>query len=59
MREATRIVFIIFASLSGSIAKFYTALEIDNHPCQPQNLKVNTGLIVSMGASVVVKMSCY
>jgi len=39
MREATRIVFIIFASLSGSIAKFYTALEIDNHPCQPQNLK--------------------
>jgi len=39
MREATTIFFVIFALLSGSHGQYYTPLEIDNHPCQPENLK--------------------
>ena len=38
---ATRIIFIGLCFSTGSQGMF-TPLEIDNHPCQPENLKVNT-----------------
>ena len=39
---ATRIILIglCFSFYTGSHGMF-TPLEIDNHPCQPENLKVN------------------
>ena len=39
---ATRIIFITlcFSFYTGSHGMF-TPLEIDNHPCQPENLKVS------------------
>ena len=39
---ATEIIFITlcFSFYTGSHGMF-TPLEIDNHPCQPENLKVN------------------
>jgi len=39
MRGSAKLFLIIFASLSGTHAAYYTPLEIDNHPCQPENLK--------------------
>ena len=40
---STKIIFITlcFSFFAGNNGMF-TPLEIDNHPCQPENLKVNT-----------------
>ena len=39
---ATKIIFITLCfSFYASCHGMFTPLEIDNHPCQPENLKVN------------------
>jgi hypothetical protein len=35
----------IFMSAAVGQGKAYSALEIDNHPCQPENLKVIAHLV--------------
>ena len=47
VKEFARTFGIFFLFLDFSSAIEFTPLEIDNHPCTPQNLKVSTFMKIS------------
>ena len=47
MKVAVGIFLVIFLTLQRGSHGMFTPLEIDNHPCQPENLKVLPFFVIS------------
>ena len=56
MKENLKIITILFNLYQTSYCMRFIPLEIDNHPCQPENLKVHKDLFIKNRTRTVVAL---